>query len=135
VGNRRLAINQETLGCPVIAVGVPTVIHAATIVSDAMELVQDPSKAQGPATADELPQKTQFNIDPQLITKGIPPDGDQDRRELIHSILEPYMGNMIVTPKEIDVLIDDVAEIVAGGLNAALHRSLDLERVFDYLQG
>jgi spore protease len=136
VGNRRLAINQETLGCPVLAVGVPTVIHASTIVSDAMELVQDPTRAQGPAIADELPKKTEFNIDPQAIIKGgVSPEPQQDHRQLVHSMLEPYMGNMIVTPKEIDVLIDDVAEIVAGGLNGALHPSLDLDRVFDYLQG
>ncbi|NLJ79945.1 MAG: GPR endopeptidase, partial [Firmicutes bacterium] len=40
VGNRRLAINKESLGIPVIAIGVPTVVHAVTIVSDALDLLE-----------------------------------------------------------------------------------------------
>jgi len=36
VGNRRMALDRETLGLPVIAVGVPTVVHSATLVRDAL---------------------------------------------------------------------------------------------------
>ncbi len=43
------------------------------------------------------------------------------------------MGTMIVTPKDIDALIGDVAEVLAGGLNAALHPSLDLTDILKYL--
>ncbi len=37
LGNRRCALNKETLGIPVLAVGVPTVVHASTIIEDALE--------------------------------------------------------------------------------------------------
>lgn len=47
----------------------------------------------------------------------------------MHDLLEPYMGDLIMTPKEIDVLIDDVAETVAEALNEGLHDDLDLNRL------
>ena len=39
VGNHRAALTKETLGVPVIAVGVPMVVHASTILRDAMERI------------------------------------------------------------------------------------------------
>ena len=44
VGNHRSALTQETLGTPVIAVGVPTVVDAATIVEDALDKLMGPEK-------------------------------------------------------------------------------------------
>lgn len=55
------------------------------------------------------------------------------KRQLIQQVLEPYMGSMIVTPKEIDVLIDEVADIVAGALNIAFHEGVNYDQVFQYL--
>lgn len=43
VGNRRFELSQKTLGIPVIAVGVPTVVDAATIALDALEDYTDDS--------------------------------------------------------------------------------------------
>lgn len=37
VGNHRSALNQETLGVPVLAVGIPTVVDAATLAADLLE--------------------------------------------------------------------------------------------------
>ncbi|MGI6038548.1 MAG: GPR endopeptidase [Limnochordia bacterium] len=136
VGNKRLPINQETLGTSVLAIGVPTVIRAATIVTDAIEMAENPSQLQEPAIKEDLPQRTQFHIDPgNILNRGGGPAAPMPRREVVNSLLGPFFGDMIVTPKEIDVLIDDVAEIIAGGLNAALHKSLDLDDVVQYLQG
>ena len=42
------------------------------------------------------------------------------------------MGTLVVTPKEIDVLIDDAAWVVAAGLNVALHPGMDLEQAAQY---
>ena len=65
VGNRRLAITKETLGIPVIAIGVPTVVHAVTIISDAMDLIE---KGSISSPEGELPPKpVQFSIDPEAI--------------------------------------------------------------------
>ncbi|NLM54225.1 MAG: GPR endopeptidase, partial [Firmicutes bacterium] len=48
-------------------------------------------------------------------------------------VLAPYMGTMIVTPKEIDVLIDEVTDVVAGALNIVFHEGVDYDEVFQYL--
>lgn len=135
VGNKRMPINHEILGIPVIAIGVPTVVHAATIVSDAMELIngRDPNQEQ--------PQKTNFNMDPQAILGGDignpdqpkPPLTTSQKMELINQVLQPYMGSMIVTPKEIDELILDITHVIAGGLNSAFHDEVDYNEIFQYL--
>lgn len=136
VGNKRMAINQETLNIPVFAIGVPTVVHASTIVSDALEILHghDPSKQEG---AQNMPQKTKFDLEPQSITAGpqqsTKPISNQQKKQLINQVLEPHMGSMIVTPKEIDELIDDVSQVVAGGLNSAFHSEVDYSEIFQYL--
>ncbi len=156
VGNKRMAINQETIGIPVIAIGVPTVVHAATIVSDAMDLLNGrvPGQEQ---RAQVVPQKTSFSLHPQAImsgqslnTKNNPDTPEQEtnpaplgygkqampeqqKMQMINQVLEPYMGNMIVTPKEIDELVNDVTHLIAGGLNTAFHEGVDYSEVFQYL--
>lgn len=139
VGNKRMAINQETLGVPVIAIGVPTVVHAATIVSDALSYLEggDPGQVE---RANEIPQRTQFNMDPQTIMRGDqnqaipqPTMSEQQKMQMISQVLQPYMGSMIVTPKEIDELIDDVTQVIAGGLNAAFHEGVDYSEIYQYL--
>ncbi len=44
------------------------------------------------------------------------------------------MGNVIVTPKDIDVIIDDLSIIIANGLNIALHPGIDLKDVNRYIR-
>lgn len=105
LGNRRVGITPETLGIPVLAIGVPTVVHAVTIVSDALDLLQPAQAAQGP-----------------------------QKKALINELLSPHLGTLVVTPKEIDVFIEDVAQTVAGGLNTALHPAIELEDALAYIQ-
>ncbi len=106
VGNRRLSITKETIGVPVIAIGVPTVVDASTIVNDTMDvLVGDfKKKTETMALANALER-----LEPER------------RRELIKAVLTPYVGNLMVTPKEIDTFIEDLSLVIADGLNAALH--------------
>ncbi len=54
-----------------------------------------------------------------------PPIDPESKRQLIQKILTPYMGTMVVTPKEVDVLIEDAAQVVAGGINGAFHPGID----------
>lgn len=138
VGNRRLAINQESLGIPVIAIGVPTVVHAVTIVSDALDLIEQGNLNGAPS--DQIPQRVQFEVDPDvLLGKKQPSQTNpnlQDsagKRRLISQVLEPYMGSMIVTPKEIDILIEEVADVIAGALNISFHEGVNYDEVFKYL--
>lgn len=134
VGNRRLAINEETLGVPVIAIGVPTVVHAVTIVSDAMDLIETGSIAPPEG---ETPQRVQFTVDPEILMgkkeQQQQANVSSDKRRMISQILEPYMGSMIVTPKEIDLLIDEVSDVIAGALNTSFHEGVSYDEVFKYL--
>lgn len=137
VGNRRLAINKETLGIPVIAIGVPTVVHAVTIVSDALDLIEQGSISQ--VEGEQPPQRVQFEVDPTLLFGNKQPTPNNnlqsvvDKKRLINQVLDPYMGSMIVTPKEIDILIEEVTDVVAGALNISFHEGVDYNEVFKYL--
>lgn len=136
VGNKRMPINQDTLGIPVIAIGVPTVVHAVTIVSDALDYLNGHNPAQA-QRAQEVPQRTTFNMDSSAIVHGQPPQfpplSQQEKQQMINQVLQPYMGAMIVTPKEIDELILDVTQVIAGGLNSAFHEGVDYNEIFQYL--
>lgn len=115
IGNRRVAITQESLGIPVIAAGVPTVVHATVIAATALDLL-----------VDQLRDKSQFfSIVSEME--------QEDRLALIHEVLSQETGNMMVTPKEIDVCILDMARIVAAGINAALHRGIGADNLASYL--
>lgn len=57
---------------------------------------------------------------------------DNEKRQLIQEVLAPLGHNLMVTPKEIDVFIEDMAHVVAGGLNAALHNKVDQSNVGAY---
>ena len=86
VGNRRMQLNQETLGVPVIAMGVPTVVDAATLVGDLAETAGVAGK--------ELDQ--------------------------LYEAVQPRGAGMVVTPREIDLLIERASKLVALAINKAL---------------
>ncbi|AUS96623.1 GPR endopeptidase [Clostridium thermosuccinogenes] len=119
VGNKRMELSRQTLGVPVIAIGVPMVVDAATMANDTIDLVLD-------SMIKQAPQDSQF----YRTLK------DMDREEkysLIREILSPYIGNLIVTPKEIDELVDRVSKVIANGLNIALHQGITLNDVNRYV--
>jgi len=119
VGNNRRELSRESMGVPVVAVGVPTVVDAATMASDTIDMVID-------SLIEESPKNGEF----YNMLK------DMDRTEkykLINEVISPFVGNLMVTPKEIDRLIDDIAIIIANGLNLALHPSIGPEDIDRYL--
>jgi spore protease len=115
VGNHRFGITKDSLGVDVIAIGVPTVVGAVTIASEAMEAVSRPTPRQMP------PGAMPFALDAQ------------QKRATLNRLLSPFMGSLMVTPKEIDALIEDLATTLASGLNAFLHPKLDLDNVLRYI--
>lgn len=119
VGNKRMELSKNTLGMPVIAIGVPTVVDAATLTNDAMDLVIDSLMKEAPA--DSGFYNTLKNI-----------DRDQ-KYELIKQALNPFVGQLIVTPKEIDDIISRVSKVVANGLNMALHDGIKPQDMDKYL--
>lgn len=115
VGNNRLRINEEELGVKVIAIGVPTVVHASTIANDSIDIVID-------NLAKYVSEDSEFY---KLI-------GNIDKVEkeiIIREILNPFMGDLIVTPKEVDYAIDSIAKIIAMGINIAIQPNVDLEDI------
>lgn len=120
VGNRRLGITRETIGVPVIAIGVPTVVEASTIAGEAMELLVGKYKKEAPET--------------EALRTSLEKLSWDQRQEMISELLEPYVGRLMVTPKEIDTYIDDIALVVAAGLNLALHPKIRQSAGSKYLQ-
>lgn len=118
VGNKRVGVTEESLGVPVIAIGVPTVVHASTIAYETIELLVD--RFRGRAEFYDIVEEM---------------DRDE-KRELINEVLAPATGDLMVTPKEIDLLILEMSKVLAGALNAALHPKVDLDHhdITDYLQ-
>lgn len=102
VNNARKEISINTLGIPVIAIGIPTVVDLATITNDCINIFIEnlQQKAMSNSTLNELKEK--------------------DNYEEIKEALIPKDYNIIVTPKEIDKLIDNMSEIVAKGINKSL---------------
>ena len=94
VGNHRKPLTRESLGVDVIAVGVPTVIYAATLARDAFALLA----------------------------------GDDRHEEALGSmereLLGTDLGNLIVTPRDIDAIVKNCATLIAGGINRALQPNL-----------
>ncbi|MGL6186168.1 MAG: GPR endopeptidase [Clostridium chrysemydis] len=115
VGNHRLEINENSLGVKVIAIGVPTVVHAATIANDSIDLVID-------NLASYANKDSEFY---KLLTK----IDKEEKSILIKEILNPFIGDLIVTPKEVDYVIDSLAKIIAVGINIAIQPNLDLEEI------
>jgi len=119
LGNKRAAINRNTMGVPVIAVGVPTVVDAATLVNDTMERMLD-------EMAEAAPDEGTFYD----MLRGLQ---DAERYGLIREILDPYEGNMFVTPKDVDAVIARLAGIIASAFNIALHPGVTQADVNRYL--
>jgi len=117
VGNKRMLLNEESLGVPVIGIGVPTVVSAATLVNDSMERILS---AMAEASEEKLFYNTLNNL------------GDE-REVLIAELLEPYAENMFVTPKEVDEVIERLAEIISNAINIAVHPALTKEDINKYV--
>ncbi len=107
VGNRREGLTRQSLGVPVIAIGVCTVVQSISIAQEAIHLL-----------ANQLADDMAFYD----ILKQMAPS---EQRGLIDEVLGSRFSELMVTPKEIDVLIDDMAEVLGESLNRVLQPELD----------
>ena len=107
VGNKRKALNKDYLGVDVIAIGVPTVVDAATLTSDVLDLAIDNLISQSNEG------ENFYNMLKQLK--------EDEKYHLIKESLDPYDKNLIVTPKDIDETIENLSIIISEGLNRSLH--------------
>lgn len=118
IGNKRMGLTKESLGVPVIAIGVPTVVYASTIVNSTLELLTQNFNKQTSNTSAILGVVAEMS--------------EQERLEMVREVLNPLGHDLLVTPKEIDQFIEDIANIIASGLNAALHEAVDNDNVSAY---
>ena len=119
MGNKRKILNKETLGVPVIAIGVPTVVDAGTLVNDTIDLLID-------SIINEIKDGHQFY---QMLK-----DLDKDEKlQIINNVLNPYTGNLFVTPKEVDAVIERLSKIIANAINIAMHPGIDFDDINRYI--
>ncbi|PLR87658.1 GPR endopeptidase [Bacillus sp. V33-4] len=149
VGNKRKELSKDTLGIPVFAIGVPTVVDAVSITSDTIDYILkhfgkemreggSPSRSLTPAgmtfgqtrklTEDDLPGEQHRKTFLGMV--GTLPD--EEKRQLIYEVLSPLGHNLMVTPKEVDVFIEDMANLLANGLNASLHKAVNQDNTGYY---
>ncbi|MBR0026360.1 MAG: GPR endopeptidase [Clostridia bacterium] len=93
VGNERRGLNQNTLGVPVIAIGVPMVVYASTISQDTISMIAE---------------ETGLHNDEEKL------------RTLAEKVLSERFGPMIVTPKDVDSIVRDMSRVLADGINFAM---------------
>lgn len=102
VGNHRNGITEGTIGVPVIAIGVPTVVDAATIVNDTME-----NLIAALETSETLKGVG-------VVLQGY---NATEKYELIKELISPHLNGMFVTPKDIDETIKRIGYTISEGLN------------------
>jgi spore protease len=107
VGNRRQGLSYESVGVPVTAIGVCTVVQAMSIAEEAVA-----------SLAQQLGDDVKFY---QILREM----GETGQKGLMAEVLGERLGGLMVTPKEIDLLINDMAEVLAEALNRALQPRLD----------
>ena len=109
VGNHRQGITREILGVPVVAVGVTMVVYASTIARDALNL---------------------------LIHDLHLEDGEHEQAldVLISRVVSEQLGDLMVTPREVDAMVEHMAAILAGGINEALQPQLQRQELLELMQ-
>ncbi|MCB7303563.1 GPR endopeptidase [Bariatricus massiliensis] len=102
VGNHRNGITKDTVGIPVIAIGVPTVVDAATIVNDTME-----NLLQALESSEALKGVG-------LVMQGY---SAAEKYELVKELISPHLNGMFVTPKDIDDTVKRISYTISEALN------------------
>ena len=97
VGNRRIRLDRETMGIPVIAIGVPTVVDALTLAFDLLDI-----------------------------------DDEQESVALSRAV-SPQGRGMVVTPKEVDLLVSRAAHLISLSINMALQTDIDTDDLLNLL--
>ena len=113
MGNKLQGINIDTMGVPVIAIGVPTVVNTTVIIYETLTTLLKYWMDNGYKRIPALDKNTVDTISQRM--------------------LESFDGNFLVTPKEIDELILNVAKIIAAGILQAVHKGVNENNFASYL--
>ena len=133
IGNSRKEISYETLNIPCIAIGIPTVVDAITIVSDTINYmhkhytysklnINNPLNKLMIGSPNYLKEKIETNKKDKETLLGIVGTLKEDEiRQLLFEVLSPIGYNMMVTPKEVDFLVERLSYLIGNGINETLH--------------
>ena len=133
IGNSRKEISFETLNVPCIAIGVPTVVDAITIVSDTINYmhkhytysklnINNPTHKLMVTKPNYLKEKIPVNKKDKETLLGIVGTLEENEiKQLLFEVLTPIGYNMMVTPKEVDFLIEKLSNLISNGINETLH--------------
>lgn len=136
IGNSRKEISYETLKIPCIAIGVPTVVDAITIVSDTINYmhkhytysklnINNPLNKLMAYSPNYLKEKITLNKKDKETLLGIVGTLEENEiKQLLFEVLTPIGFNLMVTPKEVDFLVEKLSLIIGNGINKALHSNV-----------
>ena len=139
IGNSRREISFETLKIPCIAIGVPTVVDAITIVSDTINYmhkhytysklnINNPLNKLMAYSPNYLKEKITLNKKDKETLLGIVGTLDNEEvKQLLFEVLTPIGFNLMVTPKEVDFLVEKLGLIIGNGINKSLHSNINQE--------
>lgn len=144
VGNKRKEISESIFNIPVIAIGVPTVVDAVTIVNDTINMLyKHISYIKENKNINKLVVKHQTNYDKKLenmkdlsdeekknIIGLIGTLTEEEKISLLKEVLDQTNYNLIVTPKEIDYLVEKLSDIISNSINNALHKEIKNNSLF-----
>lgn len=133
VHNKREALRKETLNIPVISIGIPTIIDSVTIVIDTLNYLlkklsyekdhlNDPKNKMAILKDYESYHQELNPEEKEKILGMIGTLDNENLEQLLKEVLNPLDYNLMVTPKEIDFLIDKLALLLSNGLNQCLHK-------------
>ena len=126
------------MSIPVLAIGIPTVVDAVTIVSDTINYlmkkfsyskknINNAKNKLRPVTAINYlkePNTSLTNEDKKRLLGEVGKLSDEEMRQLIFEVLTPIGYNMMVTPKEVDFLIEKLSKVISNGINKSLHQNI-----------
>jgi len=137
IGNSRKEISKDTLHIPVLAIGIPTVVDAVTIVSDTIKYMHkhysysrankdNPSNLLMTSSPNYLKKKIEVNEKDKETLLGIVGTlKEGEVKQLLFEVLTPIGYNLMVTPKEVDFMIEKLSIIIGTGVNNALHENVN----------
>lgn len=124
VGNRRKTINTDVLGVPVIAIGVPTVVDAAAIAKAGIEIASHNGEYESgtfaPKHASGGENQTVYSDNQQI-------------KNSVRAAVDERFGNLIVAPKDVDNITDDIASVIANGINISMHPGITFNDIDRYV--
>lgn len=133
IGNKRKEISKDTLKVPVIAVGVPTVVDASVIVCDTINYMTK-NYVYNKKLADKKINKIitkQVNYlnkdisitqeDKKTLLGLVGTLKEDELGKLVSEVLTPIGYNLMVTPKEVDFILDKLSDLISDGINKSLH--------------